>query len=257
LLNDTPRPPSWAALSARPAASESRCPFCFPAAIAPNQLLAATEHFYLLAPAGQMVEGFLGIMTHVCRDGAARLRCLDDVPAHWVTEMRALRNLVIQFYADVYHTSALFYEHGRGGGTASSPPGGDFVFHPHLCALPADLDLHQALRARFHYRRSPQYPSVRTRIGCRPYLYVDAPKGPHYRGPVVYYAADEPNANSLISFSMKRLLAELNSIDKDWNWRRYPGERELVALVEKFNLWYATGFRRQSDPDLEVIFGRR
>jgi hypothetical protein len=231
---------------------DSRCPFCFPAAIAPNQLLATTEHFYLLAPVGQIVEGFLGIMTHVCQDTPVRLRCLDDIPASWVKEMNALRDMVTRFYRDVYRAPALFYEHGRGGGHDSSLPGGDFAFHPHLCALPGDLDIHEPLQARFLSRRAPQFPALRAETGRRPYIYVHTPGGRH-REPLVYYALDERPDESIRSLSIKTLLVEVNSLNKDSNWRRYPGERELLDLVERFNAWYAAGFRRQSDPRLGMI----
>ncbi|WP_367321034.1 DUF6098 family protein [Streptomyces sp. HUAS ZL42] len=236
------------------AASDSRCPFCFPAAIAPHQLLVTTEHFYLLAPAGQIVEGFLGIMTHTCRDAPTRLRCLDDVPVPWVEELQALRELVVRFHREVYRAPTLFYEHGRGGGHGSSLPGGDFMFHPHLCALPGELEIHEALRARFRSSPAPQFPLVRTAIGRRPYLYVHTPDSPAHSEPVVYYDPEDDAVGSVDSLSLKQLLTEVNAMDADSNWRRYPGERELRGLVSKFNTWYGTGFRRRSDPPLEAIF---
>jgi len=244
-------PISAVAVGKRP---DSRCPFCFPAAIAPNQLLATTEHFYLLAPAGQLIEGFLGIMTHACRDEPVRLRCLDDIHGEWVGELLALRDLVSDFYRDVYRLPALFYEHGRGGGYRSSPPGGDFVFHPHLCALPGDLDVHEVLQARFQHRPAGQFSTVRSGIGRRPYLYVHTPERPQSAQPVVYYGAAADSAECVSGLSLKRMLAETYSIDRDSDWRQYPGERELVELVDKFNHWYATGFRRRADPRFDTIF---
>jgi hypothetical protein len=241
----------WSAFKA----SDSRCPFCFPAAIAPNQLLATTEHFYLLAPVGQIIEGFLGIMTHVCRDHPVRLRCLDDIPAQWVGELTALRELVARFFRDVYQAPTLFYEHGRGGGHLSSFPGGDFVFHPHLCALPGDVGIHEVLQPRFQFRRAPQFPTIRAEIGHRPYLYVHTPGGSRCREPVVYHGMDVDSDECVSGLSLKKVLVEVSSIGTDSDWRRYPGERELVDLVDKFNHWYATAFRRQADPRLDTIFG--
>jgi hypothetical protein len=48
------------------------------------------------------------------------------------------------------------------------------------------------------------------------------------------------------------MLAETYSIDRDSDWRQYPGERELVELVDKFNHWFATGFRRRADPPVRL-----
>jgi hypothetical protein len=230
--------------------SDVRCPFCFPAAIAPHQLLVVTEHFHVLALAGQIVEGFVGIMTHACRDGPTRLRCMDDVPMRWVGELEALSDLVIRFYREVYGAPALLYEHGRGGGGRSSLPGGDFVFHPHLCALPGDLKVHEALRARFSYRSAVRFSAVRTAIGNRPYVYIHTPGAARFPDSTVYYAADDRTAAEIEGLSLKGLLIDLNGIDVIADWRRYPGQRQLASLVEKFNGWYTTSFRRRDDPHL-------
>lgn len=233
------------------AAVDQRCPFCFPAAIVPSQLLLTTEHFYLLAPAGQVIEGFLSILTHACRDAPNRLRCLDDIPESWTGELAAVGGLVARFYREVYEAPPVFYEHGRGGGHLSSFPDGDFVFHPHLCALPGELTIHRVLRARLRHRRAPSFPAVRAEIGRRAYLYVHTPGRTTCSTPIVYYGRELDSDEHLSRFSLKELLVEANQLDRETNWRRYPGERELAVLVDKFNRWYATAFRRSADPQWE------
>lgn len=235
------------------APGDTRCPFCFPAAIAPEQLLVTTEHFHVLALAGQIIEGFIGIMTNVCRDGPIRLRCMDDVPMPWVDELEALSDLVSRFYHEVYGARALLYEHGRGGGGRSSVPGGDFVFHPHLCALPWNLDVHEPLRTRFSYRRAVRFPALRTAIGRRPYLYVHTPGTAQFPEPTVYYAENGRAAADMQGLSLKHLLIEVNSIEAVADWRRHPGKHHLAGLVEKFNSWYSSSFRRRGDPHLGPI----
>jgi hypothetical protein len=225
-----------------PGGQARRCPFCFPARIAPAQLLVSTEHFYLLAPAGQVVEGFLCIMTHACRDAPTRLRCVDDIPAAAVPELRALQQLVEDFYHDVYRVPPIFYENGRGGGRESSFPGGDFAFHPHLCALPGPLIVHEPLQARFRWHAAGDYPSVRQRIGTRPYLYVDTPSDEAYHRPVVYYSLDESGDGDLIRVSLKELLVEANSLGVAVNWRTHPGQAEMARLISRFGRWYSSVF---------------
>jgi hypothetical protein len=275
-VNDEPEPTNESSLAAAPktaqriprqtaeapsngpvGAADSRCPFCFPAAIAPSQLLVATEHFYLLAPVGQIVEGFLAIMTHSCRDASPRLRCLDDIPTAWVSEMNAMRDVITSFYRDVYDAPVLFYEHGRGGGYDSSLPGGDFVFHPHLCALPGDLDIHQPLQAHYSFLAAQQFPTVREQIGRRPYIYVHTPAGIRQPEPLIYYEPGDGGDERVARLSIKALLVEANSLERDSAWRRYPGERELADLIDRFNVWYTMGFRRPSDPRLNTLIGPR
>lgn len=221
-----------------------RCPFCFPARIAPAQLLVSTEHFYLLAPAGQVVEGFLCIMTHACREAPTRLRCVDDIPLAVVPDLSALQQLVEDFYRDVYQVPPVFYENGRGGGRESSFPGGDFTFHPHLCALPGPLTVHEPLRARFDWHVAEDYPHVRRHIGGRPYLYVDSRCDEAHNGPVVYYSHDESGDSDLIRLSLKELLAKANSLAVDGNWRTHPGRAEMASLISKFGEWYSSVFER-------------
>ena len=230
---------------------DQQCRFCFPAAIAPTQLLAATEHFYLLALAGQIVEGFLGIMTHRCGDHPARLRCLDDIPGQWVSELDALRDMILSFYVDAYGSGALLYEHGRGGGQLSYATQEGFALHPHLCAIPGDFEVHPALQERFEFRRAPRFTSIRAEIGQRPYLYVHTPGDQRSQDAVVYYCLD--SGDRVSTLSLKKVLVEIHSIDGEPNWRQYPGERELVDLVAKFNHWYAAKFRRMADPWLSAV----
>ena len=219
-----------------------RCPFCFPASILPAQLLATTEHFYLLAPAGQMIEGFLCIMTHGCRDAPDRLRCMDDIPGDAAEDLHALRRLVADFYRDVYRAPPVFYENGRGGGRASSFPGGDFMFHPHLCALPGPLIVHEPLLSRFQYRTVGDFPLVRHHIGRRPYLYVHTLSDPVQSQPVVYFAADRSGDAELERLSLKELLAAANPGSMQPDWRSYPGHAELARLIEDFGFWYASAY---------------
>ena len=232
-------------------AEREGCPFCHPASVSPRQLLATSEHFYLLAPAGQLVEGFLCVLTHSCRDAPDRLRCLDDIPEHWAAELHSMEEMIRCFYRSAYGVPALFYEHGRGGGGASSLPGGDFVFHPHLCALPGPLAVHAALRRRLGWRPSPAWGSIRAEIGPQPYLYIHTDYGAPDDEPLVYFGRDEQERQYLESLSLNRLLAEENALTVAPDWRAYPGNRELVALSTQFEDWYARTFRRASDVWLE------
>lgn len=227
------------------------CRFCFPAAIAPTQLLAVSEHFYLLALAGQIVEGFLGIMTHRCGDHPTRLRCLDDIPRDWVRELNAFRELITRFYHDVYGVGPLLYEHGRGGGQLSYASNEAFALHPHLCAIPGEFELHPALRERFEFCSAPPFPSLRAEIGRRPYLYVHTPSDQQNPDPVAYYCGD--SSDHVSTLSLKKVLVEIHSIHGNPDWRQYPGEHELVGLVAKFNHWYAAKFRRLADPWLASV----
>jgi hypothetical protein len=74
---------------------------------------------------------------------------------------------------------------------------------------------------------------------------------------LVYYGLDEHSDERVGSMSIKSLLVKVHALNRDPDWRRYPGERELLCLVEGFNDWYTVAFRRQSDPHLGAIVADR
>lgn len=228
----------WGRSTEDPAGS---CPFCFPAHISPAQLLVSTPTFYLLAPAGQIVEGFLCIMTHTCSDEPARLRCLDDVSEDCVDELRALRSMVIQFFGDVYKEPPIFYENGRGGGHYSSLPGGTFKFHPHLCAIPARLKVHDLLQPLFPSRKVTDFPHIRAGIGRRPYLYIHTPGDAEFPDPLIYYSNRIPDG-FFQDLNLKKLLAERNGLGRGWDWRAHADALEIRSAIDSFNSWYECTF---------------
>ncbi len=221
--------------------SDIVCLFCFPAAISPRQLLVTTENFYLLAPVGQVLEGFLSIVTKTCQDEPFRLRCFDDLPEGWTAEVDSLKRIVEDFYREVYDASPVFYEQGRGGGLRSSFREERYSYHPHLCALPGPLKIHGALAERFASHACAGFPHIRSVTGPVPYIYVQTPQDPAVPGPVVY--TDPGGTDGVESFRLKKALVECNGISAGWDWRNDPGEKELELLVEKFDHWYTARFR--------------
>jgi hypothetical protein len=223
----------------------ARCPFCFPAAIDPEQLLLTTQHFYLLASRGQIVPGYLTITTHACRDAPDRLRCLDDAPAAWIDELDAIRALVDRFYRDVYDAPPIYYEHGRGGAGSRHPVEG-YLFHPHLCVLPGDLSIHEPMEERFAFAEDVRYPCIRQAIGSRPYLFVQTPgeEGRHHAR--AYYAPAD-RGGEVHRFSIKQSVVETNDLPGEWDWRAEPSEPALHETIARFGGWYRETFSFQRE----------
>lgn len=217
-----------------------RCLFCFPAAIAPSQLLALSENFYVLAPVGQVIEGYLLVATRTCRDTPHRLRCFRDVPSGWRNEVAQLEGMIADFYADAYGAPPIFFEHGRGGGYDFAFSNEDYYYHPHLCAVPGTINIHEPLNAMFRSVPCDHITNLRDAIERRPYLYVHTPNDSRNPHPRVYVGDD----NGIQTLSIKRLLVAADGVGNKWNWRTYPGELELERLILKFEEWYTKAFRR-------------
>ena len=214
------------------------CPFCFPAAVYPGQVLAVSDAFYLLAPLGQIREGFLAVMTHTCGDVPRRMRCMADLDPGAFGQLAAFNDMVSAFYRHAYDDGALFYENGRGGGTVSRHPVGGFGFHPHVCALPGDYDLHPYLAARFMAFEVRDLDDVRARIGRNPYLYVE-PAGGVAR---VYVGEGVDGRDLLLRTSLKDVLSDNYPELTGGHWRTTPGLDEMWSTIEKFEWWYSSRY---------------
>ncbi len=214
-----------------------RCRFCFPVAFAPAQLLLASPNFYVIVPRGQAVEGHLAIYTHRCGDRARRLRCLDDLRETEVAELAQVADVVQAFYRAIYRSGALFYEHGRGGGSERADPTEGHGYHPHLCALPIDVDVGTLLGPRFSGSRAVALPHIREQIGARPYLFVSAADDRSATVGKAYY--DRQGEQALRAWSLKRALAESLGLEGQWDWRLDDNREWLAAVAAKFDAWYA------------------
>lgn len=195
----------------------------------------ATGNFFVLAPEGQVKEGFLSIFTHRCQDGPRRLRCMDDIDASWSAELAALTAMVRRFYADVYAMPALFYEQGRGGGTRSHFEDEDFWFHPHLCALPSSYNPAAELDARYERHVVEGVGHIRDRCGRRPYLFVG---GDGVTTKDHAWTTAPGSAVPVERFKLKRAVVEAEGLPTSADWRVFPGREEIDLLVAKFDHWY-------------------
>ena len=221
---------------------DPRCPFCLPPEFYPRQLLLATPHFYVLAAGGQIVEGFVCIVTHEHRDEPKRLRCIADVEPGALDELVLLQSLISEFYADAYAAPPLFYENGRGGGTADRHPSAGFEFHPHLCALPGQYDLHGPLARAYESRTLTSLGDIRKDLGTVPYLYVHSSADPQYPDPTVYVARTAEGEREIVSASLRDVLALHNERCRSRDWHVEPGLDDLNATIANFDRWYSGTF---------------
>jgi hypothetical protein len=99
--------------------------------------------------------------------------------------------------------------------------------------------VHEPLSETFASMPAGDFTTVRDVIGRQPYLHVHTPFDPSRERPVVYYSRDDDVSH----FRIKRMLVQANGLTAGWDWRTYPGERELRSLIEKFETWYTAKYR--------------
>lgn len=193
-----------------------------------EQILLRGDTFYLCAPRGQLVEGFLAIAPYRCIGCLARLSSSD------IDELLTMQDLVRDFYARSYHTHAVtFYEQGRAGGGALTDSKERFPLHAHLCGLPTAVDLHGYLRHRYLPVPVASLAGLATAVGGRPYLYVEASDLS-----LAYLARWSSQSTVLERARLKPVIARLMGISERGDWRAYPGDRELQHLVENWRHYW-------------------
>jgi diadenosine tetraphosphate (Ap4A) HIT family hydrolase len=203
----------------RPAA----CVYCLENGhLSSEQVLWRGRHFYLCAPRGQLIEGFLVIAPYACATAITKL------PHVVFDELVAMQTRVRQFYAATYKTTAaLFYEQGRGGGSERVDPVDQFPLHAHLCCLPAALNLHAVLGRKYQaIPLSAGIPQLPDSVRGRPYIYVDA-SGES----MAYIALRDSQVQEIASARLKPIVADLLGLGERADWRAYPGERELWEVI--------------------------
>lgn len=189
-----------------------------------EQILLRGDTFYLCAPRGQLVEGFLAIVPYRC------IGCLAQLPVSAIDELVALQDLIRGFYARTYNTCAMiFYEQGRAGGGALTDAGERFPLHAHLCGLPTPVDLHGYLRHRYLPVPVPSLVGLAAAVDGQPYLYVEASDQS-----LAYLARLNEQSTELERARLKPVIARLMGISDRGDWRAYPGDRELQHLIESW-----------------------
>jgi hypothetical protein len=189
-----------------------------------EQVLWRGSHFYVCAPRGQLIEGFLIIAPYACATAITKL------PHAVFDELVGAQSRVRQFYAATYRTAALFYEQGRGGGSERVDPVDQFPLHAHLCCLPAALNLHALLGRKYlPIPLSAGIPQLPDSVSGRPYIYVDA-SGES----MAYIAARDSQTEEIASARLKPTVADLLGLGERADWRVYPGERELLEVILKW-----------------------
>jgi len=198
-----------------------------------EQILVRDSSFYLCAPLGQLVEGYLVIAPYGCGTS------LSQLPADRFAELDAMVAIVEDFYRLEYACAdAIYYEQGRAGGGARVDPDGAFPLHAHLCGLPVACDLHGLLGGRYARVDVGALSDLRAAAAGQPYVYASA--GGRQ---AVYLGRTKEQREELERFRLTPQLAALLGIADQGDWRQYPGRDKLDSLLRRFGRYRSrTGF---------------
>jgi diadenosine tetraphosphate (Ap4A) HIT family hydrolase len=193
-----------------------------------EQVLVRGDDFYVCAPLGQVVEGYVAIAPYRC------IGCLASLPGDWIDELTRLKHLVAEFYADAYGVSRpTFYEQGRAGGGVGNEALTGFPLHAHLCGVPIALDMHAMLVGHFMRHQVAGLHELSAVAANDPYIYVES-GGEEW----VYLPRTHDERAELATLRIKPELAAFIGRPERGHWRAYPGDHEVKRVIDRFSAFH-------------------
>ena len=179
-----------------------------------SRIIYEDEHFVIMPPLGEFIEGGLLLLSRAHILSFARL------PAEQFGALERLVDVVCQALVQQWGVSPLMFEHGP---APQRSKGVCCVDHAHFNIFPARVPVHGQLAGRMH--RSLQ--SLAELQGLRDaefgYLFVQENNG-------VRRVYDGCNAPTQL---VRRIITKALGMPERWHWQDYPGEQELIATLEK------------------------
>jgi ATP adenylyltransferase len=189
-----------------------------------SRLLVETEHFSIIAGLGQIVEGYLLVLSK------AHYHSISYLPTEFFPELeeisRKVRSILRKEYGE-----PLIFEHGSilfdSGGSQPQPHGGGMCIdhaHIHYMPVPEDQTLINRLQRVFSWRIIDRLSELKEQAQTHtPYLFVEGSEGIRY----VFDAASPP------SQYMRKLIAQHINTPERWSWSVYPELERVLATVKR------------------------
>lgn len=176
----------------------------------PSRVLYADDHFLVMPPLGQFMEGGLLLLTR------QHIRSFACLPPAQFDHLERLLAVIQRVLAQHWGVSPLIFEHGP---APAEGKGVCCVDHAHLNIFPAPVAVHPHLAARMHATLVGLAGLSRLQGAEFGYLLVQENDGARrvYDGQLV--------PTQLV----RRIIATQMGWPQRWHWRDYLGREELLA----------------------------
>jgi XTP/dITP diphosphohydrolase len=176
----------------------------------PSRVVYEDEHFVVMPPLGEFMEGGLLVLT---REHVLSLAHL--LPAHF-EHLEKLLKSIERALVKCWGVAPVVFEHGPAPDWSK---GVCCVDHAHLNIFPARVQIHPHLAGRMHFSLSSLSEMAKLRCAEFGYLFVQENDGTRR----AYDGREVPTQ------LVRRLITEQLGWPERWHWRDYVGREELLA----------------------------
>lgn len=184
-----------------------------------ERILRVSENFVVLPAIGQIIEGYLLIVTK------KHYISMGELPENHLVELNALMQEISAVLKKIYQSRAIFFEHGS---VTCIGEGGSCIDHAHIHAVPIEVDLIPKIPPFYEVKKIESLGCLKEQVKKRiPYCFYQSVNNEKY----VFDGTVVP------SQFFRRLIAHEVESPDIWNWREFPEKHKLIAAVEKLSNW--------------------
>jgi ATP adenylyltransferase len=176
----------------------------------PRRVLYEDEHFVVMPPLGEFMEGGLLLLTR------QHLLSLAHLPPAQFDHLERLLQAIQQALLKRWGVAPLVFEHGPAPDWSK---GVCCVDHAHLNIFPAAVKVHPHLAGRMNLSLSSLSEMTKLRRAEYGYLFVQENDGARR----AYDGRDVPTQ------LVRRIITSQMGLAERWHWRDYLGQEELLA----------------------------
>ncbi len=179
----------------------------------PSRILYEDEHFIVMPPLGEFMEGGLLLLTR------EHILSLAHLPPARFARLERLLEAIQRVLVKHWGVAPLIFEHGP---APDSGKGVCCVDHAHLNIFPAPVHVHPHLADRMHFSLGSISELAKLRCAEFGYLFVQENDGTRR-------AYDGRNVPTQL---VRRIITHELGLPERWHWRDYIGQAELLATYK-------------------------
>jgi inosine/xanthosine triphosphate pyrophosphatase family protein/diadenosine tetraphosphate (Ap4A) HIT family hydrolase len=179
----------------------------------PSRILYEDEHFIVMPPLGEFMEGGLLLLTR------EHILSLAHLPPAQFARLERLLEAIQRVLVKHWGVAPLIFEHGP---APDSGKGVCCVDHAHLNIFPAPVCVHPHLAERMHFSLGSISELARLRCAEFGYLFIQENDGTRR----AYEGRNVPTQ------LVRRIITNELGLPGRWHWRDYIGQAELLATYK-------------------------